>query len=110
MANGSRLARIGASLGALVLISACAGTPRGATSASPGTTAAPSTGLAAAEGSAPSPGAVERASGRVCRDRQSTGRLLPRRVCTTPRQDRFDDEAAREQMHNSVAGAPITGG
>lgn len=110
VANGSRLARIGASMGALVLVAACAGAPERTASAGSGSAPTGTASTLTGGGSAPTPAAVERASGRVCRERPSTGRLLPKRVCTTPREDRLEDEASREQLRNAVSGAPLTGG
>lgn len=100
----------GAAAAAVAILAACAGTPKQTAAPTAGAAAPANGALTATETQAPNPAAVERASTRSCRERVSTGRLLPKRVCTTPREDRIEDEASRQQMNNAAYGVPITGG
>lgn len=110
MTSGTWIAR-GAAVTVLgMVLAGCAGTPRQANTSASAGSSPPSAATASAAAPAPNPAAVERASTRTCRDRVSTGRLLPKRVCTTAREDRVEEEASRQQMNNAAYGVPITGG
>lgn len=110
MTSGTWIARGAATAALGIALVGCAGTPKTANPPAAAGSAPPSAATASAAAPAPNPSAVERASTRTCRDRVSTGRLLPKRVCTTPREDRLEDEASRQQMNNAAYGVPITGG
>lgn len=109
MTSGTWIARGAATAVVGIALSGCAGTPRPANSPAAGSSP-PSAATASAAAPAPNPAAVERASTRTCRDRVSTGQLLPKRVCTTAREDRVEEETSRQQMNNAAYGVPITGG